>query len=181
MTITTVNITGTVTPPNDTAVAGTVRFVLSGFDLDTATNLVAPREVSAPVAADGSFTAPVWPPQRGLYDRTYTVYLEYPPARPGAYPDVTVLATGVTFPDGASSYTLGGILIGLPSAIPEELIYTAWAAELTAATEFYASAAQGVAAVSDGDYFFVSALGKYIELWRRVSGSPIPVTIIAPE
>lgn len=65
---------------------------------------------------------------------------------------------------------------------PDETITaSAWATQLSSATTFYDTVTDGLAATTEGDYFFVSnnsAAGH--ELWRKVSGLAATVRITAP-
>lgn len=118
MTITTVTITGTLTPPNDVPTRGTLRFALSGFDMDTETNLVAPLEFTGPINTSGAFSVDVWPPSRGAYARTYKVTAEYPATVPGKSPTIIPIVDFLTFNDDEATLTLGEIIAGLPVSYP---------------------------------------------------------------
>lgn len=65
---------------------------------------------------------------------------------------------------------------------PDETITaSAWGNILIAATTFYATVDDGLAAVTEGDYFVVaniSAAGH--EIWRKVGGLAASIRIIAP-
>lgn len=85
MTFPTINITGQALPPNSTAVGGSIRFRLSGPDIDTGTSIVVPREIIVPLD-DGAVDVDLWPTERGQTPngRMYTVDVSLEPASPNS-------------------------------------------------------------------------------------------------
>jgi len=121
MSIPTVTVIGTAVPPSDVAVAGSIRFILSGFDLDGETGVIVPREVSGPIGIDGGFVIQLWPNTNGVNSSTYTAYVTLPRPIPGAGSFDTVLGT-FALTDVADIQTIVEVLTETaPSASPAAL------------------------------------------------------------
>jgi len=177
MSIPTITITGQAIPPDDEAIGGTIRAILSGFDVDSATDIVAPREVSAPISNTGDFTIDLWPNSRGSKGTHYAVYLELPRPSPGAGLVATKLGQ-ISLNEALPTRPLASILTATTGPTPIIILPGAWADFLKAAAAFYSSVAAGMAVTANDGYFFVSTEGGLsIELWRRVANVATPVRL----
>lgn len=100
MTLTTTNVTGAVPLPNGLAPHGaTLRFALSGFDLDGA--VIAPVPVDIAISDAGEVETSLWPNARGLRETHYTVALILPAGF--GQPERQIRLGSITVPEAESA------------------------------------------------------------------------------
>lgn len=176
MTIPTIKVQGTALPPDAEGVGGTVRFVLSGFDIDGPTSAVVPREVQAAIENDGTFEADVWPTSRGMNDRSYSVFVNMPRAAPGVGRFETFLGN-VLLDESAPVQLIGDLIVGAEGPDSIILNFNDWWTALGNSPQVF-SVADGIAETDPDEYFvLVTGGGQQLELWQNVDGSPVPIRV----
>lgn len=117
MTLTTINLTGNVLPPDSIAVGGTVTFELSSVVIDADSGIVVPRIVSTPILASGFIDVDIWPNARGSFPTYYTVSLYTPAEYPGGDPRRIILGT-IQLPSSPSTQNIATYLASYAATVP---------------------------------------------------------------
>lgn len=116
MSVPTIAITGVVLPPDSAAVGGSIRFRLSGQDVDTNNAIVAPREIIVALVG-GAFSVDLWPTARGDTERSYTADVSLAPASPDAR-RAWVEIGSFSLPAAPSSWEFGALLLAHGTVLP---------------------------------------------------------------
>ncbi len=115
MALTTCNVTGRLALPDDSTPAnGFVVFVLNVAEVDG--DAVIPREVRAPIDANGQVELDLWPNSRGAAGSSYSVRVDLYPSATAARPFASIPLGAIEVPEAASAGLAE--LLDLPAATP---------------------------------------------------------------